>query len=214
MHNNTDQRISRVIFISIGSCFCAYIIVGVFGYLTFGPATLPNIVMNCAWPVRGGAHARPADGAAASRSAADPPAEPAVNVMRIAVALLALFSYPLQIHPCAICTDNLLSNSCMKRWRSEPRTRRYVLSIVICMLTLVVSLFLTNIDVVFGLVGATGSTMLCYLLPGLFYLRMEHASPWRGHTKKWGSAVLVAVGVFMVIVGNAMVIDKAVNGGN
>ncbi|XP_004349885.1 hypothetical protein CAOG_01365 [Capsaspora owczarzaki ATCC 30864] len=52
-----------------------------------------------------------------------------------------------------------------------------------------------------GFVGATGSTTLCYLLPGLFYLKLEaNASKW--HWRRIGALILAVVGVIMIFVAN------------
>jgi len=63
--------------------------------------------------------------------------------------------------------------------------------------TFLVAFFLSDLSIVFSIIGATGSTMLCYILPGIFYLSLQWGKGWK--LKKIGALVLVIAG-FMIMV--------------
>lgn len=72
-----------VIGTSIGSATLTYEIIAVFGYLTFGSTVGANII------------------------AMYPSTSLFVAVGQLAIAILVLFSYPLQVHPCRNCLDKV-----------------------------------------------------------------------------------------------------------
>eukprot|EP00126_Sphaerothecum_destruens_P006756 Sdes_comp19515_c0_seq1m11073 len=73
--------------------------------------------------------------------------------------------------------------------------------------TIAVAMTVNDLSVVFGVVGSTGSTTLCYLLPGLFYVKMQHSS---GNSiisfKCFMAMIMILFGIFMLFAGNFVVI--------
>ncbi|KJE89974.1 hypothetical protein CAOG_001365 [Capsaspora owczarzaki ATCC 30864] len=185
LRNPTAERIHKVINLAISSCLFIYFTVGICGYLTFRLITRSNIILNYTrdelqiW----------------------------ANICRLAVAVLALFSYPLQVHPCRTSIENLLFASSPLH---NADRRRVIETLVLCLTTFLIAFFVSDLDIVLGFVGATGSTTLCYLLPGLFYLKLEaNASKW--HWRRIGALILAVVGVIMIFVANTVTIMKAVD---
>ena len=68
---------------AIGSATITYEVIAVFGYLTFGSNVGANII------------------------AMYPSTSLFVAVGQLAIAILVLFSYPLQVHPCRNCLDKV-----------------------------------------------------------------------------------------------------------
>jgi len=70
-----------------------------------------------------------------------------------------------------------------------------------------------NVDNVLGyilsLVGATGSTTMCYILPGIFYLKMEPSRKWG--PMKYFSVVMVCLGCIIMPTAIAFIIKKIIN---
>ncbi|KAL0577289.1 hypothetical protein V5O48_004682 [Marasmius crinis-equi] len=80
---NTQKRLNMVIGTSIGSAVVTYEIIAVLGYLTFGSKVGANII------------------------AMYPSTSVFVAVGQLAIVILVLFSYPLQVHPCRNCLDKV-----------------------------------------------------------------------------------------------------------
>eukprot|EP01065_Artemidia_motanka_P033540 TRINITY_DN40527_c0_g1_i1.p1 TRINITY_DN40527_c0_g1~~TRINITY_DN40527_c0_g1_i1.p1 ORF type:complete len:534 (+),score=116.77 TRINITY_DN40527_c0_g1_i1:68-1669(+) len=90
----------------------------------------------------------------------------------------------------------------------------YLCSLFICGAAFFVAWMLDDLGVVFGIVGGTGSTTLCYILPGGLYLRSEYLLAKRdGLPRPWdarrvGAAIVFAIGIIMVGVANWSTIDS------
>ncbi|KAK0522320.1 hypothetical protein OC842_006502 [Tilletia horrida] len=87
LKRNTEKRVNRVIGASVGTAGFVYMVVGGFGYGTFGSAVADNIITMY----------------------------PSTNLFvcfgRLSIVTLTLFSYPLQIHPCRASLDKVLFSS-------------------------------------------------------------------------------------------------------
>jgi amino acid permease len=112
-----------------------------------------------------------------------------VQVTRLLFSLLAVFSYPLQAHPSRTSCLSLWSLACgsprtagrqvalagsagnnagARAWLSE--SQRFRIATVVGLFgSYLVAVTVTDLSAVLGVVGATGSTMVSYILPGLCY---------------------------------------------
>jgi len=84
LKSNSQERMGIVISSSIGGACIIYEIVAVFGYLTFGSKVGANIM------------------------AMYPATSIFIACGQLAIVLLVLFSYPLQVHPCRNCLDKIV----------------------------------------------------------------------------------------------------------
>jgi len=112
-----------------------------------------------------------------------------VQVTRLLFSLLAVFSYPLQAHPSRTSCLSLWSLVCgsprtagrqvalagsagnnvgARAWLSESQRFR-VATVVGLFGSWLIAVIVTDLSAVLGVVGATGSTMVSYILPGLCY---------------------------------------------
>ncbi|KAJ3191101.1 hypothetical protein HK101_008080, partial [Irineochytrium annulatum] len=78
--NNTIPRVTGVVKYSIGTAFGVYQLIGILGYLSFGPGVASNIIQEY-------------------------PQGAVITAGQSALAVLFLLSYPLQAHPARACLD-------------------------------------------------------------------------------------------------------------
>ncbi|KAH7037264.1 transmembrane amino acid transporter protein-domain-containing protein [Microdochium trichocladiopsis] len=174
LDQNTPARIMGVISSSIGSAAGVYCLVAVTGYLTFGNDVASNIVGQY-------------------------PASIASTIAKAAIVVLVTFSVPLQVHPCRASVDAVLRwrpsavSGAANRSNSPGRgpllpaagrsdhgsgaamseLRFALLSTAILVLSYTVALSVTSLERVLAYVGATGSTSISFILPGLFYYKIS-----------------------------------------
>ncbi|KAK0489023.1 vacuolar amino acid transporter 5 [Armillaria novae-zelandiae] len=173
LKSNTQERMNIVVGSSIGTATLTYEIIAVFGYLTFGSKVGANII------------------------AMYPPTSLFVAVGQLAVVILVLFSYPLQVHPCRNCLDKVF------RAGSAPSAKAIVhdddeeeeenldelpsavmtplkhslLTSAIVASGFTIAYFVDNLQMVLSFVGSTGSTTISFILPGLFYWKLTRNDP-------------------------------------
>ena len=94
------------------------------------------------------------------------PASGLVTGGQLAIAILVLLSYPLQCHPCRNSLFKVLYHGTQQTM--DPRKFR-IMTLSIMFGSWFVAISVSNLSTVLSLVGATGSTTICYILPGLFY---------------------------------------------
>lgn len=172
--DGSPGRIVGVISTSIGSAASIYVLVAITGYLTFGSDVLGNIV---------GMY---------------PPAI-ASTIGKAAIVILVMFSVPLQVHPCRASLDAVMKwrpNRANSREDSPnnrnllptaagptdshgaplvaiSETRFALLTTLIIVLSYITALTVSQLDRVLAYVGATGSTSISFILPGLFYYKIS-----------------------------------------
>lgn len=176
--SDTSQRqINGVLTTAIGGSWVVYLIVAITGYLSYGDAVNGNIVSMY-------------------------PNSPSANIGRVAIVVLILFSYPLQAHPCRASLDKILFSISkfyqegLSSWISKPDSDRRIhsaasqdnlrarkeeisenrwaiLTTFILITTYLVAMSVSSLEVVLSYVGATGSTAISFILPGLFYWKIS-----------------------------------------
>ncbi|KAI1432482.1 transmembrane amino acid transporter protein-domain-containing protein [Xylaria sp. CBS 124048] len=173
--DNSSKSILGVISSSIGSAASVYILVSITGYLTFGNDITGNIVSMYSPSV-------------------------ASTIAKAAMVLLVTFSVPLQVHPCRASLDAILNwrpniiPGTQGRTGSQSSSRlllptaarsdhgppaamsdlRFaVITTILLVLAYTVALTVTSLERVLAYVGATGSTAISFILPGLFYYKIS-----------------------------------------
>jgi len=169
--DNSHFRTTTVIFASIGGACALYILTGITGYLSYGDNIRGNIVSMY-------------------------PTAAASTIGRLAIVILVMFSYPLQIHPCRASID-----ACLK-WRPRRREttegspsrnslistgpkpaaaartemsdyRFAVVTTVLIICSFITAMTVSSLEKVLAYVGSTGSTTISFILPGLFYYKIS-----------------------------------------
>lgn len=171
--DGSPARIVGVISASIGSAASIYVLVAITGYLTFGNDVLGNIVSMY-------------------------PPSIASTIGKAAIVILVMFSVPLQVHPCRASLDAVLKWRPNRSNGREDSGGRHVLptaagptdshgaplaviseirfallTTLIIVLSYITALTVSQLDRVLAYVGATGSTSISFILPGLFYYKIS-----------------------------------------
>jgi amino acid permease len=184
IRNETSDltKVNQIIVFSVLISLTVYILIGYCGLFTFGLSTKDNIINNLN------------------------KTDISVFICRLAVTLLIALSYPLQIHPARICVANIAANFVPNIRKSTPW--HFILTFAIVLITYIVAFLVSNLGIVFSLVGATGSVTICYILPGLFYAKLFWKTSWLG--KKFFAVLLVVVGILLMINSLIWIIYKEV----
>ncbi len=159
----SPERMGKVSHRAVLTCLSVYALIGVAGFLEFGENTEPNILFNYLPDIE------------ASRGAASISSVPARSLAMvlacIAVAITVVMAFPLVVFPCrytiAVLVFGAKANDNMPRWLHA------TLTLGICVCSLGVSLFVPTISAVFGLMGGTTSSFVCFVLPALITLRLD-----------------------------------------
>ncbi|TFY79175.1 hypothetical protein EWM64_g4838 [Hericium alpestre] len=191
---NSQQRMNIIIGTSIGSATLTYEIIAVFGYLTFGSHVGANII------------------------ASYPSTSLFIAVGQLAIAILVLFSYPLQVHPCRNCLDKVFHFSSAKPpvgvipdgldeevvddehavVEMSP-LKHTLLTAAIIASGFMIAYFVDDLQMVLSFVGATGSTTISFILPGLFYWKMTRNEPTASKALRRASLALFVYGCCILV---------------
>eukprot|EP01105_Mastigella_eilhardi_P001048 TRINITY_DN11325_c0_g1_i1.p1 TRINITY_DN11325_c0_g1~~TRINITY_DN11325_c0_g1_i1.p1 ORF type:complete len:493 (+),score=116.02 TRINITY_DN11325_c0_g1_i1:110-1480(+) len=166
------KRSNIAVSVSVATSASIYFLLASFGYLTTGANTNSNIIQSY-----------PLD---------DIP----VVIGRIFIGLLVTFSYPLLLHPARACADALLFKGMGVDW--WPRTRFFSETAFLVAVSFVCALFMRQLGFVLSLVGSSGGTLICFILPGWFYWTL-HPTP-RWHPMRLVALALLVFGIAMAAV--------------
>ncbi|KDR80651.1 hypothetical protein GALMADRAFT_241008 [Galerina marginata CBS 339.88] len=182
LKTNSQARMNTVIGGSIGAATLTYEVIAVFGYLTFGSKVGANII------------------------AMYPSTSLFIAVGQLAIVILVLFSYPLQVHPCRNCLDKVfhpahtvvvpktVAGGVVEEEEEVPepegdehghghghvemsKIKHFVLTSGIIASGFTIAYLVDDLQLVLSFVGATGSTTISFILPGLFYWKLTRNDP-------------------------------------
>jgi len=153
----TIRRIGIVIFTSISMALVIYTLVATTGYETYGNLVRSDVLENY-------------------------PQQSALLVVgRVCTSLLVILSYPMQFFPCRNSFRQLMFGSPgedgeggifgngLNRSAKAEQMRFLVMTAVIAACSFTLAMVLEDLGVILSIVGATGSTTISYILPGIFY---------------------------------------------
>lgn len=154
LKNNKQSRMNIVIGSSLGSAMLIYQVIGLLGYLTFGTEVASNI-MESYMP------------------------SSLITIARLLVSINVLFSYPLQLQPCRTSILKMLQT---KPTVETSKLRFNVITSGILLVSFVIALSVTQLEIILAFVGSTGSTAISFILPGLFFIKLHSNTSvsWRG----------------------------------
>ena len=150
MRRPTQVRVDSLFTWAIVTAGSSYIIYGSCGYATYGDSIRSDSIINY-------------------------PANKLGAVIGIFVSFIVAFSYPLQINPCRRSLLTMLQKALNKG--AEPsimqtRFRYYTITSIFLGVSLLIAMVLDDLGFVLSLVGATGSTAICFIIPGYCYLSL------------------------------------------
>ncbi|KAI0766633.1 transmembrane amino acid transporter protein-domain-containing protein [Trametes elegans] len=190
--SNTQERMNIVIGSSIGSAALIYEIIAVFGYLTFGSKVGANII------------------------AMYPSTSLFIAVGQLAIAILVMFSYPLQVHPCRNCLDKVFhAGHIMSKPGADEEEeeledehggshdmsplKHTLLTLAIVASGFAIAYFVDDLQMVLSFVGSTGSTTISFILPGLFYWQLSRNDANANKTLSKAALGLAIYGMFIFV---------------
>jgi amino acid permease len=160
-------------------CFLVYAAIGITGFLAFGEETNGNIMINLNPYLKEN--------------------DPMVITGFACMAFAVTMAYPLNIFPIRYSVETILF---YHRPSLESRFMKIVIAVVAVGTSLVAAVYIPSINLVFELVGATTGSFVCFIGPGLLYLKLDHSEP--GHLfqrSKWNSWILIIVGTLFFLLG-------------
>jgi amino acid permease len=182
-----------VVYSAVGIAGALFVVVGISGYLQFGDNVTGNVILNY-------------DSDLIS-----------TKIGKYSLVVMVILSYPLMFHPCRISLNNMVhwiesEYKSRKAAESQPllveaevetsemeviplSTKRFtILSVLLTIAIYGLALSINSFELVLALVGATGSTLICFILPGLFGYRLFESS----NDKLW-SLLLCVWGILVMI---------------
>jgi len=164
---------------SIGTAIIVYLCMSFSGYATFGSKVQSNILSNY-------------------------PSESAVvAAARVMISLVVTCCYPLQAHPSRSCVTTILNTTSLGKALS-PTFMHILLTTLFVMASGTIAFFVSDLGLVLSVVGATGSTIVTYVLPGACYFRLFPSRP-----SRWvGLALLLAGALFICPVSLYLIFTK------
>ncbi|ODQ59089.1 hypothetical protein WICANDRAFT_31549 [Wickerhamomyces anomalus NRRL Y-366-8] len=165
---NDKSRLNFVIGAANIIASVLFISVGIAGYLQFGDNVKGNVILEYKSKLLSS------------------------KVGKFALVLMVTLSYPLMFHPCRLSLNNMVHwielevqkeqspiNESTALLNDEEHnsnnqivpfsTNRFVvITVLLTLATYGLALSITSFELVLSLVGATGSTLICFILPGLF----------------------------------------------
>ncbi|TFK29722.1 vacuolar amino acid transporter 5 [Coprinopsis marcescibilis] len=194
--NNSQKRMNIIIGGSIGTAVITYEVIAVVGYLTFGSKVGANII------------------------AMYPSTSLFIAVGQLAIVIMVMFSYPLQVHPCRNCLDKVLHPDHVDHRQRKPATasddqeeeddgedddhahapmssfKHTVLTSLIITSGFTIAYFVDDLQMVLSFVGSTGSTTISFILPGILYWKLTRGDPSQKRTN-FLAICLTVYGVFI-----------------
>jgi sodium-coupled neutral amino acid transporter 7/8 len=160
--------------------FLIYLIIGLLAYLAFGDAlTQPrykgNILLS--FPLN----------------------DTAIAFARAALTFTVAVAFPLNIFPCRFTLDMMFFAT-----RADSMLRHVTVTTILVMAALILAIFCPSINVVFGIIGGTCSTIVCFCFPAAFILKLEEGSVFSA--KKMGPLILLIGAVLIGIVGTTVTV--------
>jgi amino acid permease len=139
----TRKRVSRVIRLSVGIATIIYFVISVMGYLSFRGHVPDDILL------------------AYGKS-------PLLTVGRAGMIITLCCGVPLLTLPCR----DMLHDALFPR-KDKSISRIFIISLVLLGSALLMAVSIPNIAVVWDFLGATTSTVACFVCPAVFYLRLR-----------------------------------------
>ncbi|KDO23692.1 hypothetical protein SPRG_11140 [Saprolegnia parasitica CBS 223.65] len=178
IYPDASKVMTRIVFAMSTVCILMYTLFGYNAHAMYGDATNGNILLNLE-------------------------GEALMNLPRVAVLATILFSFPLIYHPLLMLCESFTMHIVYQQHPNSPtvhaasRPARAIASIALMGLLLFVAAVMPGIQVTFSLTGASCVTLICYVFPGVCYLKLVPAAPtWR---KLLVAGIMVVASVVGVI---------------
>ena len=177
------QRANRSSAIACASSGTLYALFGILGYFIGGRGVADNVVNSL------------------------PKYDTPVLIARLALVFVVTFSLPILFHPMRVCFESMFTAPRFQK--VSETTRRYIIAAVILLVLWAIALAFKDLGVVLSLTGATGATILSFIVPG--YLVWAAFPDARQCPHGWFPIVGLALAIFGVLFMIASVVLTFVN---
>lgn len=134
------QRANRSSAIACASSGTLYALFGILGYFIGGRGVADNVVNSL------------------------PKYDAPVLIARLALVFVVTFSLPILFHPMRICFESMFTAPRFQK--VSEATRRYIIAAILLLVLWAIALAFKDLGVVLSLTGATGATILSFIVPG------------------------------------------------
>jgi amino acid permease len=157
-----------------------YLVIGLVAYIAFGPSLVDpqykgNILLS--FPLN----------------------DKLIAISRAAITFTVSVAFPLNIFPCRFTIDMMFF-----AYAKDSMFRHVAVTSALVLSALFLAIFCPSINIVFGIIGGTCSTVVCFCLPAAFILKLEDG-PLTGR-KKLGSLILFIGAIIIGVVGTGVTI--------
>ncbi|KFO27260.1 sodium-coupled neutral amino acid transporter 4 [Fukomys damarensis] len=121
-------------------------------------------------------------------------------MVRLAVLVAVTLTVPIVLFPIRTSVITLLFPRRPFSW-----IRHFVIATIIIALNNVLVILVPTIKYIFGFIGASSATMLIFILPAAFYLRLVKKEPFRS-PQKVGAVIFLVIGIIFMIGSMALII--------
>ncbi|XP_028913714.1 sodium-coupled neutral amino acid transporter 4 isoform X2 [Ornithorhynchus anatinus] len=121
-------------------------------------------------------------------------------MVRLAVLVAVTLTVPIVLFPIRTSVTTLLFPKRPFSW-----IRHFLIAAVILALNNVLVILVPTIKYIFGFIGASSATLLIFILPAAFYLRLVKKEPLRS-PQKIGAVVFLVVGIIFMIGSMALIV--------
>lgn len=177
-------RMSLVSKISVVLAGVIYILTGTLGYLAFGSNTEPDIIKAYQNMAEDGSVAAGTDHILLPTTA--------IRVLQFGLGIAITFTFPVVAYELRHSIEQLL-------WGDHAEVtfpRHAAVVVALIAVSTVLAIAVPGIDTVFGFTGSTTSCFVVFILPALFFLRLDDLPPW---SFSWSIAAFqLALGVVLV----------------
>ncbi|XP_055104775.1 sodium-coupled neutral amino acid transporter 4 isoform X3 [Hylobates moloch] len=121
-------------------------------------------------------------------------------MVRLAVLVAVTLTVPIVLFPIRTSVTTLLFPKRPFSW-----IRHFLIAAVLIALNNVLVILVPTIKYIFGFIGASSATMLIFILPAVFYLKLVKKEPFRS-PQKVGALIFLVVGIIFMIGSMALII--------
>ncbi|XP_054844042.1 sodium-coupled neutral amino acid transporter 4 [Eublepharis macularius] len=172
LKNRSRKRMQNVSNVSITGMLVMYLLAALFGYLTFYGEVEDELLHTYTKVYN---------------------FDTLLLMVRFAVLVAVTLTVPIVLFPIRTSVSTLLFSKRPFSW-----IRHFLIAAVILALNNLLVIFVPTIRDIFGFIGASAATMLIFILPAAFYLRIVKKEPLRS-PQKIGALVFLIVGVIFMI---------------
>ncbi|XP_042323176.1 sodium-coupled neutral amino acid transporter 4 isoform X1 [Sceloporus undulatus] len=185
LKNRSRKRMQNVSNVSITGMLIMYLLAALFGYLTFYGEVEDELLHTYTRVYT---------------------FDTLLLMVRLAVLVAVTLTVPIVLFPIRTSVTALLFPGRPFSW-----IRHFLIAAVILIFNNILVIFVPTIRDIFGFIGASAATMLIFILPAAFYLRIVKKEPFRSPQKIGALAFLIVGIIFMIGSMTLIVLDWIYN---